>query len=311
MIFSPSWIGALVAPCFPESLSRRRIVGGSGRCLIVASRFALVVRTCANSSVSMMNGRRRAFSLIELLVVIAIIGLLIGLLLPAVFNAREASRQQQCGNNLRQIGLALHGYHLAKQRLPIGCVEWRPLGGPMTRRQWAWSAFILPNLDQQPVYDSLNLSQAYDAPVNTTMTRTRIVTFECPSHPGEASLVGRTDYGGLFGEIIVDRRQDDGVFLHERAIRFVQITDGLSHTIAVGEDLLGPDNGWANGRNVFVQAHGINDSAAWAMDNEIRGAHANGAMVLFCDGTPRWLGHTTDKLVLGQMVTRDRGEVVE
>lgn len=236
---------------------------------------------------------------------------MIGLLIPAVMAARESSRQQQCSNNLKQIGLAFHNYHSAKQRLPIGCLEWRSPGGPTNRRQLAWSAFLLPYLEQQPLYDSLDLRQPFDAPVNAAMGRTRIAVFECPSYPGRATNPGRTDYGGIFGEIIVDHRQDDGVFLHERAIRFAQITDGLTNTIAVGEDLQGPDNGWINGRNVFIQSHGINDPNAWVMDNEIRGTHSKGAMVLLCDGTPRWLGQETDKRVLGKLLTRDRGEVFE
>lgn len=257
-----------------------------------------------------MRGRE-AFSLVELLVVIAITGLLLGLLLPALSAARESARQQQCSNNLRQIGLALHGHHLAKQKLPVGCLEWRPSSGPTTRRQLAWSAFLLPYLDQQPLYDSLDMNQPFDSPVNSRIAKTRVATFECPSHSDNGTISGRTDYGGLFGEVIVDNRQDDGVFLHERAIRFVQITDGLSNTLAVGEDLYGPDNGWINGRNVFVQAHGVNDPTAWSGDNEIRGGHSRGAMVLLSDGTPRWLSHTTDKRVLGQMITRDRGEIFQ
>lgn len=243
--------------------------------------------------------------------VVAIIGLLISLLIPAVMVARESSRQQQCSNNLRQIGLALHGYHSAKQRLPVGCLEWRSPGGPSNRRQLAWSAFVLPYLEQQTVYAALDLQQPFDAPANRDIAGTRISVYECPSHPGHETKPGRTDYGGIHGEIIVDHRQDDGILLHERAIRFSQITDGLSNTVAIAEDLHGPDNGWINGRNVFVQSHGINDPNAWVMDNEIRGVHSNGAMVLFSDAAPRWLSREMNKRVLGQMLTRDRGEVVE
>ncbi len=254
---------------------------------------------------------RTALTLPELLVVIAIIGLLLALLAPAVQSARAAARRTQCGNHLRHVGLALHGYHQARSKLPVGCLEWRSFSGPNTRRQLAWSAFILPYLEQTPLYDSIDFQQPFDAVVNTPAARTRVPVYECPGYPGAATVLGRTDYGGLHGEIILDNRQDDGVFLNEKAIRFSQITDGLSNTMAVGEDIGGPDNQWINGRNIFVQAHGVNDPAAWEFDNEIRGPHPGGAMVLFCDASPRFLSQEMDKRVLGAMITRDRGELIE
>src|SRR5437870_12657949 len=90
---------------------------------------------------------KHGFTLIELLVVIAIIGVLVGLTLPAVQSAREASRRAQCQNNLKQIGLALNDYVTTGEAYPIGYIAWpNPPGA--TAPGWAWSAAVLPQLEQ-------------------------------------------------------------------------------------------------------------------------------------------------------------------
>ena len=91
--------------------------------------------------------RRSGFTLIELLVVIAIIGILMGLLLPAVQNAREAGRRSTCTNNLRQIGLAIHSYEGKKSELP-GWANQLPGGVNVS-----WPTVILPNLERRDVYN--------------------------------------------------------------------------------------------------------------------------------------------------------------
>lgn len=252
---------------------------------------------------------RRGWTLVECLVVVAMLGLLMAIAMPAIQSARESARQVQCGNRLRQVGLALQAYGSTQERFPVGCLEWRASGAASHRRQYAWSAFLLPYLEQQALFDAIDFHRPYDALVNRKAAETALPVFQCPSRAvSRSGTAGRSDFGGCFGELINDTRQDDGVFLHERAVAWREITDGLSHTLAVGEDVLGPDNQWINGRNVFVQSHGINDPAAWAFDNEIRGQHRQGAMVLYCDATTRWLSQQTDKQVLGAAITRDGGE---
>jgi prepilin-type N-terminal cleavage/methylation domain-containing protein len=109
--------------------------------------------------------RRRGFTLIELLVVIAIIAILIALLLPAVQQAREAARRTQCKNNLKQIGLAMHNYENAFNCFPPGymgtttnCGMIRNGVTPNVAQGWAWGAFILPYLDQAPLYNTMNIN---------------------------------------------------------------------------------------------------------------------------------------------------------
>ncbi|MFK7738290.1 MAG: DUF1559 domain-containing protein [Pirellulaceae bacterium] len=262
------------------------------------------------SGLNQLRQDRRAFTLVELLVVISIIGVLVGLLLPAVSAARESARKATCQNNLKQIGLALHNFHAAKGKLPIGCVEWRGFGAPATHRQFAWSAYLLPYLEQANLFESIDFELPFDAPENAQAASTKLSVFKCPSAPDQDSPRGPTDYGGLFGERMVTRKADDGIFLYDQVIDFDDIRDGLATTMAVAEDMGGPDSEWINGRNVFVQSGSINDYQAWAGDNEIRSQHTGGATALFADGHVQFLSDSTDEQVLGGLITRNGREIV-
>jgi prepilin-type N-terminal cleavage/methylation domain-containing protein/prepilin-type processing-associated H-X9-DG protein len=123
----------------------------------------------------------KGFTLIELLVVIAIIAVLIALLLPAVQAAREAARRAQCVNNLKQLGLSVHNYHQQFNCLPAENM----FLGPTNDLGWGWNAswavFLLPNLEQAPLYNSYNFSVNADSNLNYTVTFNALPTFACPS----------------------------------------------------------------------------------------------------------------------------------
>ena len=173
--------------------------------------------------------RRRGFTLIELLVVMAIIGLMVGMLLPAVQAARESGRRSACSNKLKQIGLAMLSHHDAKKAFPSGIVfsselmaaaisdggltDWRFNGGSP-----AWGAMILPFIEQTEVYDKLSFTQAtwarYSDSSKTFKTTTIVSSssavsarplpiYSCPSdtlkQTGLASNMGTSNYVGNYG----------------------------------------------------------------------------------------------------------------
>lgn len=157
--------------------------------------------------------RQDGFTLIELLVVVAIIGVMVGLLLPAVQKVRDAAFRMRCSNNLKQIGLALHNYEGVHGQFPPAFIKtsgqqsgtaygisypdntWSALPG------WAWGTLILPYLEQDNLYRSFRLDLPCWAPENLPFIRTRVSTFLCPSATGgsDGFLVERDSGDGVHG----------------------------------------------------------------------------------------------------------------
>jgi prepilin-type N-terminal cleavage/methylation domain-containing protein len=193
--------------------------------------------------------RARGFTLVELLVVIAIIGVLVALLLPAVQAAREAARRSSCSNNLKQIGIALHNYHDSHQTFPFG---W-------SNRGQGWSACILPQIEQGPLYDTLEWAEANNWDIDNTPNEraagTPIKTYRCPSasiprHVDNQGIPQRVPatYRGVASSTTdsddpstsangrhLERSDLEGIFFGDSKIGFKDITDGASNTFMIGE----------------------------------------------------------------------------
>jgi prepilin-type N-terminal cleavage/methylation domain-containing protein/prepilin-type processing-associated H-X9-DG protein len=210
---------------------------------------------------------RPGMTLIELLAVIAIIGLLVALLLPAVQGSREAARRSQCVGKLRQIALALTGYHDARRAFPPGALQdATACQGPDTPRRASWTVWILPHLEEAQLYDRFNptspatrfaplllqTSAAEGTSTNIAGQNTPLPIFKCPSDPAPRSSDPSTNYfgvqgGGTEGSAFCQAgsvsnyrlRFSNGILCAvaktSDGIPASRITDGLSKTFLIGE----------------------------------------------------------------------------
>ena len=294
------------------------------------------------------NGKRRGLTLIELLVVIAILAILIGMLLPAVQKVREAAGRLSCSNNLKQLSLALHNFHDAHGKFPPGQVQGPyPEAGVFWPVNHGWAVFILPDLEQQPLYNAYHWDQALAARANQPVVAHPLKNFWCPTAPEQdrydythglfPSYGGKGacgDYAPTWGvDAALATGDNRGVLAPNCMTRLTDIQDGASSTILLTEDAgrprlwqagkAGPDQAvtggpWA-GFNTGITLQGSTFDGTsrpgpcalnCTNDHEVYSFHPGGANAVFADGHVQFLKTGTDLRTLAALVTRAGGEVV-
>lgn len=285
-----------------------------------------------------------AFTLIELLVVIAIIAILIGMLLPAVQKVRESAARSKCQNNMHQLAIAMHDYASAHGQYPPGS---KNPTTPGAIDGWAWGAYILPHLEQRPLYDSLGVTVATPPTITPTpFTQAILKVFVCPTdrypelNPAKHNHA-KSNYRGISGNVAPNYNDTGGIMFLDSAVRFTDITDGTSNTLCLGEVFY--DEATSKQGGIWVSVYvaqcppthpsfpascGYISNAYWpiwvdpanpanntyginASGQQTFGSrHPNGAHFAFADGSVRLVSQYVDMTKLMALASRAGGEAV-
>ena len=283
---------------------------------------------------------RRGFTLIELLVVIAIIGVLVGLLLPAVQQAREAARRSSCGNKLKQQGLAAHNYadkHASRgdnflpSAMGVNATGASTVTNPVTGvTHWSHIVAILPYGEENNLYNAINGAGNYAVPTGTNAT-VEVDWLICPSFVGTTAgqsvykaSVGTSNESGAASEgpITAKTLNDDGGLGLFADKGFASYRDGTSNTLMIVEENVN-ENYWEGHTNAstfgdsakttegaILSKIDVNDQTPCSQAFP-SSPHA-GAVAGYClaDGSSGFLSGTISKLTLQALTTANGGDAV-
>ena len=290
----------------------------------------------------MRRNLKGGFTLVELLVVIAIIGVLVALLLPAVQQAREASRRTQCSNNLKQMGLAVHSFHDAYNYIPYTRLDVRE----------TWAVLLWPYLEQQSLFTKWEMNKQYYDQVPEVREAT-LKVYVCPTRrsppkktidgdvhqdgtrahtPGgvgdytscAGTPAGTNDYyeGGTFSSVLyTEQTAANGVFWYKgpKPLRFPSVTDGISNTLFIGEKHIYVKNLNREG-SIYNGDHGNSFKKAGVGAALVRNINATSGnfgswhpgvcQFLLGDGSVRILRNEINLTTLGYLAHRFDGQAV-
>jgi prepilin-type N-terminal cleavage/methylation domain-containing protein/prepilin-type processing-associated H-X9-DG protein len=283
-------------------------------------------------------GRRGGFTLVELLVVIAIIGVLIGLLLPAVQQVREAAARLQCQNNLKQIGLAFHSHHDAYRFFPTGGWDWNTPptyvnGQPAVgaAQQAGWGFQILPFIEGTNIWRGGRATDDLGRILVAIGTPSPV--FFCPSRrePQTVSFSNPEYLEGLqvtcaLGDYAASNAEGTGVVRQYQPNRFASITDGTSNTLLVGDrrlnlrylgqpqtdDDTGYTTGWDPDTIRTTSKAPKPDYSANVSDGTFRfgSSHQGRFNAVFADGSVRSISYSIDPVTFSCLGNKSDGQAI-
>lgn len=227
-----------------------------------------------------IQNRRCGFTLIEFIVVGFIIAILITLLLPSPRSAPGAGRRALCKNNLKQIGLALHNYHDTYGSFPPAFTV-----DAEGARLHSWRTLLLPFLDQEILYETIDLTKAWDDPVNQEASNTSLTVYQCPSAFLDSPV---TTYLALTGE--------EFAFDGTSSRMLSDSSDGTSKTVMILEVETAKAVHW-------MSPEDISGSYLAELNENMDLSHAPGTHALFVDGSVRWLGVDTTVITQEALAT--------